>query len=109
MTIKKTEVGKQFNYGTSFDLSSFTLLELKFTSPKGVITTLDSSSRVSAPSTPVTDPDLGTLPADTYMQITTEATDFTEVGTWKVCGTYTDATPKVFFGDEATFPIDAAC
>jgi hypothetical protein len=82
---------------------------LKFTSPTGVELLLDSSARVSAPAVDVTDPDLGTLPANTYMQITTEATDFTEVGEWTVCGTYTDATPKVFFGDKATFTIDAAC
>lgn len=109
MGIKVGEVGKLFNYGTFFDLSSFTLLTLKFTSPLGTVTTLTSPTRVSAPSVDVTDNVLGTLPADTYMQITTEATDFTEVGTWTVCGIYQDATPKKFDGDDATFEVEAGC
>tara|TARA_R110002096_G_scaffold117444_1_gene254592 strand:+ start:516 stop:842 length:327 start_codon:yes stop_codon:yes gene_type:complete len=108
MSIKVTEVGKLFNYGTFYDLSASTGLDLKFVSPSGVQTII-SNPRVTAPATPVTDPILGTLPASTYMQFTTEATDFTEAGTWTVCGTYTDATPKVFFGDDTTFTVGAAC
>jgi hypothetical protein len=119
MSIKATEVGKIYAYSTLFDMSSNTELELKFTSPTGAVLTLTKSGgRVSAPAVPLTtdveNPDGSispqqTLDANEYMQITTIATDFTEVGSWTVCGTYTDATPKVFFGDQATFTIDAAC
>lgn len=108
MGIKVTEVGKLFNYGTFYDLSASTALDLKFRSPSGVETVI-SNPRVTAPAVPVTDSELGTLPASTYMQFTTEATDFTEAGTWTVCGTYTDATPKVFFGDDATFTVGDKC
>jgi hypothetical protein len=108
MAIKVTEIGKEFNYGTFYDLSGATALDLKFTSPSGVVTTI-SNPRVTAPGVPVTDPILGTLPANTYMQFTTLSTDFTEAGTWTVCGTYTDASPKVYFGDDATFTVGAAC
>ncbi len=108
MTIKVGEVGKLFNYGTFFDLSASTGLDLKFTDPDGVETTI-SNPRVTSPATPVTDPILGTFAASTYMQFSTLATDFTKAGTWKVCGVYTDGTPKVFSGDEATFVIGAAC
>ena len=117
MTIKIGEVGKEFNYSTLFDLSAFTGLELKFTSPTGVITILTSAGgRVSAPavfipSVPATatEDEVPAIAASTYMQITTIATDFTEVGTWTVCGTYNDATPKEFFGDDATFEIGDDC
>tara|TARA_R110002096_G_scaffold415093_1_gene616534 strand:+ start:261 stop:587 length:327 start_codon:yes stop_codon:yes gene_type:complete len=108
MSIKVTEVGKLFNYGTGFDLSGSSALDLKFTSPSGIVSTI-SNPRVTAPATPATDPILGTLPANTYMQFTTLSTDFTETGTWTVCGTYTDATPKVFYGDDTTFTVGAAC
>ena len=110
MSIKTTEVGKKLNYGTYFDLSSATELALKFTSPAGVETTLTmTGGRVSAPSVAVSDSVIGEFAADNYMQITTIATDFTEAGTWKVCGTYTDATPKVFHGDEGEFEVGESC
>lgn len=102
--IKVGEIGKQFNYGTFFDLSGNTALSLKFTSPTSVETILTNPD-VTAPAVPVT----GEFEADTYMQITTDGTLFTEAGTWKVCGTYTDGTPKVFEGDIATFTIIAKC
>lgn len=108
MTIKVGEIGKVFNYGTFFDLSINTDLELKFTSPTGVETIL-SAPRVTAPAIEVTDSELGTFPASTYMQITTIATDFTESGEWSVCGTYIDASPKLYFGNSATFTIEPAC
>jgi len=111
MSIKATEVGKIFRYSTLFDMSSNTELTLKFTNPvTGVETTLTTAgSRVTAPASPVTDPDLGSLLASEYMQITTIATDFPVGGTWSVCGIYTDGTPKTFIGNTATFTIGDAC
>ncbi len=111
MSLKATEVGKIFNYATSFDLSGNTALELKFTDPDGTVTSFTklTTPAVSAPATPTTDPVLGTLAASTYMQLTTDASTFTVVGTWTVCGVYTDGTPKVFHGDSATFTVESAC
>ena len=108
MAIKITEVGKSFRYSTAFDLSGNTALSLKLTSPAGVVT-IFTNPKVTAPATEVVTPELGTLSANTYMQFTTEATDFTEAGEWTVCGTYTDAVPSVFHGDKATFTIGDAC
>jgi hypothetical protein len=108
MSIKVSEVGKLFNYGTFYTLTSFSTLSLKFVSPSGVVNVI-TNPRVSAPATTVIDAALQPLPGGTYMQFATEATDFTEAGTWKVCGTYTDATPKVFYGDDATFTVGGAC
>ena len=107
MAIKITEVGKPFRYSTAFDLSSNTELSLKLISPTGVVTTF-TNPKVTAPAVAVATPELGTLSANTYMEFTTEATDFTEVGEWTVCGTYTDAS-SVFHGDKATFSIGDAC
>ena len=104
MTIKETEVGKTFRYATTFDMSSSTALDLIFTDPLGASSTI-SDPRVTAPAVEVTDPTLGVLPASTYMEFTTLATDFTTPGTWRVEGKYTDATPKLFYGDVATFTV----
>lgn len=107
MTIKATEVGQPFRYATYFDLSANTALSLKFTDPNGDVTTI-SNPRVTAPATPVVTP-IGTLAASTYMEFTTEATDFTVSGTWTVCGTYTEGATKLLYGDDATFTIGEAC
>jgi hypothetical protein len=110
MTIKATEVGKQFNYGTFYDLSGASELTLKFTSPSGTVSTFtQTGGRVTAPATDVVDSNLGVIPGNTYMQLVTQATDFTEVGTYTVCGTYEDSTPIKYFGDDATFEVEEAC
>ena len=108
MSVKVAEVGKTVNLATGLDLSSSTSMTITTTSPSGVSGTI-ATGRITAPAPLVVDPILGTLAANTYMQFTTEATDFTESGTWTVCGTYTDATPKVFFGDDATFTVGDKC
>ena len=69
-----------------------------------------TGGRVTAPASPVTDPDLGSLLASEYMQITTIATDFPGGGdTWEVCGRYEDATPKDFIANKAIFTIGDDC
>lgn len=108
MAIKATEVGKIFRYATGFDMSGSTALSLKFTHSEGTTFTV-SNPDVTAPASPVTDPDLGSLSASEYMQYTTTGSEFTLSGTWTVCGTYTDATPKTFYGDDAVFTVGDAC
>jgi len=114
MALKVAESNKAFRYATAFDMSSFTSLALKLTSPSGVVTTLTdlTTPAVSAPAVSITDPDLGPLAASQYMEFNTEATTFTEQGTWKVCGTYTDTatTPDTtLFGGTETFSVGAGC
>lgn len=109
MGIKALEVGKIFRYATGFDMSSSTALSLKFTHSDGTTIFTATNPAVTAPASPVTDPDLGSLNASEYMQYTTTGTDFTKAGSWTVCGTYTDGTPKTFFGDGAVFTVVAAC
>lgn len=108
MTLKATEFGKTFRYATTYDMSANTALDLKFTAPDGTVYTI-SNPRVTAPAVSVVDPTLGTLEASTYMEFTTLATDFEMAGPWTVCGTYTDATPKIFYGNDAEFEVEEAC
>ena len=112
MTIKIAEGNKAFRYATGYDMSSSTGLQLKLTSPTGVITTLTNltTPAVTAPASTITDPDLGSLAASTYMEFNTLITTFTESGTWKVCGTYTNTTTtpdSVFIGSTVSFSIEA--
>lgn len=108
-SIKVGELGKLFNYGTQFDLSSNTELTLKFTSPTDVKFSLTKTgTRVTAPATASAEG----FEANTYMQIATLITDFTESGTWTVCGTYANtgaSPPESFDGNDATFTIGEAC
>ena len=110
MSIKATEVNRPFRYATYKDLSSQTELTLKLTAPDGTQAVLTATSgRVTAPPTPITDPDLGPLAASEYMEITTVATDFPVGGSWTACGVYEDAVPTYHIGNPATFTIGDAC
>ena len=109
MPINATEVGKIFRYATGFDMSASTALSLKFIHSDGTTTFTVTNPAVTAPATPVVDPDLGSLLASEYMQYTTTGLDFTKSGDWTVCGIYTDATPKKFIGKDAVFPVGDEC
>ena len=114
MAIKVAEGNKAFRYATNFDMSSSTALSLKFTSPTGVVTTLTdlTTPAVTAPASAITDPDLGALAASTYFEFKTLVTTFTESGTWKVCGTYTDTATSpdsIFIGSTVTFNVGVGC
>lgn len=114
MAIKTGESNKLFRVATAFDMSSNTALQLDFTDPNGVETSLTklTTPAVSAPATPVTDPDLGALAASEYMQFATISTTFTVAGVWKVCPTYTDTatTPDTIYeGSVVTFTVEEGC
>ena len=107
MSIRVAEIGKKFRLSTQFDMSANTALALKFTAPDGTITSLVNPA-VTAPASPVTDPDLGPLLASEYMEFDTLVTTFDQVGVWTVCGTYT-ASGVVLYSDEATFEVLEGC
>lgn len=119
MSIKATEVGKIFVYGTFFDLStSGATYELKITGPDGEV--IVDNSRITAPSVDffakIEQPDGSvkqiTFPGNTYMQFSTVATDFPVSGTYEqysICGKYEDPTPKLFFGDTVNFAVGKPC
>lgn len=115
MSIKIGEIGREYYISTAFDLSSFSELAIKFTSPSGESFEKLTADGVSAPSAP--SPALpagggfagGVMPADTYILYITDGTEFDEAGDWTVCVRYEDATPKKFFGDDAVLTILSAC
>ena len=114
MPISTGESNKLFRVATNFDMSSSTALQLDFTDPNGLTSTLTNltTPAVTAPAVAVTDTDLGALTASTYMEFPTEATTFTVAGTWKVCPTYTNTgtTPdSIYEGSVVTFNVLAGC
>ena len=110
MTVTATEVGRTIRIGTRYDLSSFSDLELMITAPDLSSETLKNSvaTRVTAPSVQVSDATVGTLPADTYMEMVTDATDFTQTGDYSITPVYVDATPKRLYGETVTLTVSAA-
>ena len=112
MSIKVGEVGRDLYIATDFDLSGNTDLKIKFTSPDEATVVEVTNPAVTAPAVPSPDlPLIGILAANTYMKYTTDGTEFTAGGdgTWTVCVTYEDATPKKFFGDDGPLLIGEAC
>lgn len=114
MSVSVGESNRTFRVATNFDMSSFTGLQLDFTAPDGTETTITdlTTPAVSAPAVAVTDPDLGSLAASTYMQFQTITTSFTTAGTWKVCPTYTNTatTPDTIYeGQLVTFSVLSGC
>lgn len=112
MTIKIGEVGKTLYVGTTFDLNAapFTVLTINFTSPDGSVTFQRTSPEVQAPtvdSPPL--PNVGVLPANTYMTYLTQASDFDTAGEWTVCCRYEDAAPSLFDGSDAILVIEDGC
>lgn len=106
MALKATEIGKLVVYATSFDLSANTSLEIVLKDPAGNEVVVPDA-RITAPAAPL-NTSLGLLPASTYMQFSTLATDFPQKDDFTICGTYF-AVGKKFFGDIATIPVAAAC
>ena len=111
MTIKAGEVGKTIYVGTTFDVNAapFTVISLTFTAPDGTTTFTRTDPLVAAPAvdSPAL-PNVGVLPANTYLTYLTQASDFI-AGDWTVCSGYEDAVPSLFIGDETGFTVAEAC
>lgn len=108
--LKVGESGKIFRVASGFDMSSNTELTLTFYKP-----TEDAVTKVKADGvtlgTGVTDPDLGILAADEYVDYDIEPLLLTEAGTWQVTLTYDDTVPAPddhFIGNCASFTVDDA-
>lgn len=93
-------------------MSGSTVLSVKFTAPAAgtnFTKTNSTTPAVSAPAVGLTnDAELGTVAASTYFEYTTDGTEFDVEGTWKACGTYTDAA-LILEADEVTFTVGASC
>jgi len=112
MTLKVGETGKTFRVAAGFDMSSNTELTLTFTLPD---TTTVSKTKTGGEVTigaGVTDPDLGVLAANEYVEYEVESGFLSQAGTWKVYLTYTNTTPTpddVYIGECASFTVSAVC
>jgi len=113
LTIKLGESGKDIRFSAGFDMSSNTELTLTFRAPpSGTDFTRIKSDGVTLGTGAITDPVLGELAANTYVDYTCSATDFDVAGTWSVCLTYTNdvTTPdEIFISSEVEFEIGEAC
>jgi hypothetical protein len=107
MSIKAAEVGKVIRYFTNYDMSAKTSLEIHIIGPEGTVTV--DNSRISLSATPINDPDIGVMDANTYMIFSTEATDFPVAGEYTICGVYNDATPRTYYGDKARIMVEEGC
>ena len=113
MALKIGETGKIIRVAASFDMSSNTELTLTFTLPDAIIVTkTKTGGEIVLGVSPVTDPDLGSLLANEYVEYDIETDFLSQAGTWKVYLTYTDTAPTPndsFIGDCATFTVDEIC
>ncbi len=109
MSLKVGETGKTFRVAASFDMSGNTELTLIFTLPDGTTTTkTKTGGEVTLGTTPITDPDLGALLANEYVEYEIEAGFLNQDGDWKVSLTYTNTTPTpddIYIGDCAPFTV----
>lgn len=112
MSLKVGETGKTMRVAAGFDMSSNTELTLTFTLPdSSTVTKTKSGGEVSLGTSAVTDPDLGSLNANEYVEYEIESGFLSQSGTWKVSLTYTNTSPTpddVFIGECATFTVSSA-
>ena len=103
--LKKGESGKVFRVGSGgFDMSSKTSLLLTFEKPDETVVTKIPSLGAS----PVTDPDIGSLSANEYVEYEIEPGFLDQAGTWSVYLTYTDTVPDpddIYIGDTVQFTV----
>jgi adenosylmethionine-8-amino-7-oxononanoate aminotransferase len=118
VALKIGEEGKVIRVAASFDMSSYTELTLTFTLPDDTTVTKTQTGGEVTLGTGVTDPDLGVLAANEYVEYATETGFLSQSGSvanddaWKVYLTYTNTTPTpddVFIGDCASFDVSAIC
>jgi len=109
VSLKISETGKTFRVAAGFDLSSNTELTLTFTLPDDTTTTKTKPEVILGTSN-ITDPDLGALLANEYVEYEIEVGFLSQSGEWKVNLTYTNTSPTPddnYIGECATFTVDS--
>jgi len=111
MALRIGEVNKAIRVSSGgYDMSAFTELEIFFTQPDGTkVIKATADGVIIGPG--VTDPDLGVLLANEYVEYPTEAGFLIEAGTtWDAYLQYTNAgTGDIYIGDCVTFTVDDVC
>lgn len=115
MSLRVGESGKLIRVASGFDMSSYTELALTFTDPDGITTQKTTVDGVTLGIVPVTDPVLGTLLANEYVDYDLEPGLVTKQGLetdgtpWYVALTYTNDVPippDVFIGGCSPFTVN---
>lgn len=105
VTINENEYGVACVFNTSFNMSSFTTLQIQFTKPDG-ITVLTATA--TCPNTNITT-SLGTFLANQYAQYYFQAGDLNQTGVWsaRVLYTNTGASPaQHLISNISTFTVN---
>lgn len=108
MTIRVGESGKAFRYFTAYDMSAYTALTLKFVRPDG--TSFSRTNPAVYLGGGVVDPQLGSLPAQQYLEYLIQPNDFTDVGEHTVTGQFENLVPDpdtILIGPTVTFTVEA--
>jgi len=106
--IGESGANKILRVAAGFDMSSNTELTLDFTLPDGTTTTKVKADGVSLGTSPVTDPDVGLLAANEYVEFPISVGFHSQEGGWNVYLTYTNdaSTPDdVFIGLCAEYTV----
>ena len=118
MSLVVGETGKVIRVAAGFDMSSFTELTLTFTKPDLTTSIKTQTGGEVTLGAGVTDPDLGVLAANEYVEYEVEAGFLDQDGLktddnpWKVYLTYTNTTPTpddIFIGTCNPFTVAAIC
>jgi hypothetical protein len=91
MTLYVGDTNIAFRVNAGYDMTSFTELTLTFTKPDLTNVTKTTTDGVIL-GTGVVDSDIGTLPANEYVEYPIEASFLDQAGTWYVTLKYTDTT-----------------
>lgn len=108
------ETGRTLRVNAGFDMSSNTELSIIFCKPGGTSVTKTSADGVVLGTVAVTDPDLGSLTADEYVEYPIESGLITDAdaGQWSVQVLYTNTgvTPNDnLYGSIAYFTVSERC
>ena len=114
MAMYVEETGRLLRVNAGFDMSSNTELSLIFCKPDGTSVTKTSADGIALGAVAVTDPDIGTLVGNEYVEYSIEPLLITEddAGRWSVQILYTNTTPTVddnLYGTVANFTVSERC
>lgn len=105
MALYVGDTNKIIRVATGFDMSSYTGLSLIFTLPDSTTSTKTTTDGITI-GAGVTDPDLGVLAANEYMEYPTETGFLSQSGTWYVVPVYTDTVAgSIFYGPCTAFTV----
>lgn len=111
MSLTVGESGKIFRVSAGFTMSANTELTLTFTKPDNTaVTKTKTGGEVVLGTSNITDPILGALLANQYVEYTIEPGFLDQTGTWSVYLTYTDTAPtpdSIYIGTQNTFTVGA--